>query len=588
MSPMVTETRWRFSAVLLAVCLLAVCPASAAERRTGGLIARGTKWATPYHVIDSGRAGPTVMITGGVHGNEPAGARAAEHIRCWTVRRGKLIVIPRLNVPGLADGGRYVPGASEELKNLNRNFPRTGRADKAQGRPAEAIWAFVKSARPDWLLDLHEGFDFHKSNPKSTGASIIHLKELKLGDTVKLMLDAVNATVADDGRKLVSLSGSADGSLARAAAQRLGAKAMILETCFKNQYMSLRTRQHRVMVHRLLRHLEMAGCEVERMTPSSTPALRVAIYNGLGTGNKTGINLEKILQTTKGTVVRLVGPPEIAAGVLARQFDAVIFGGGSGSGQARNIGDAGHKAVREFVKAGGGYVGICGGAYLATSGYDWGLRIIDARTVDRKHWKRGRGTVKMELTKLGRRIFGDAGPLVDIIYANGPLLGPGGGDDLDDYEILAHFRTEVRENDAPKGVMVNTPAIVASRYGAGKVLIFSPHPEKTETLHGMVRRAVAHVARRPQESPTSRPRKTALTAVTVRRSTVRTASHYARPFRAVRGNFGELRASIKCSDPWERCESYDKAVWRDSPAGGGGDMSCPAVRRSLHERRYQD
>ncbi|MBL7221398.1 MAG: succinylglutamate desuccinylase/aspartoacylase family protein [Phycisphaerae bacterium] len=491
-------------AVLLSVCLTVVCPVIAVER-TGGLIAAGTKWATPYYVVDSKVAGPVVMITGGMHGNEPAGARAAEHIRFWTIRRGKLIIAPRLNPAALAAGRRLIPGAPEGAGNLNRNFPKTGRQGKAIGAPAGAIWAFVKSARPDWLIDLHEGFAFHKSNPKSTGASIISLPELKLGDTVRLMLDAVNASVSDEGKKLVALRGSANGSLARSAAQKLGAKTMILETCYTDQYMSLRTRQHRLMVHRLLKHLKMAGCQSDCMSPAGGSVVRVAIYNGPGTGNSTGLNLEKVLCSRPGTLVRLVGPPDIAAGVLAGQFDAVIFGGGSGKGQAANIGAEGGKAVGEFVKGGGGYLGICGGAYLATSEYKWGLKIIDARTVDRKHWKRGKGKVKMELTKLGAAILGARDRTVEIIYANGPLLGPCGRKDLDDYEVLANFRGEINENKAPKGVMLNSPAMILGRFGSGKVILFSPHPEKTEALHGFVHRAVAHIARRRTKLPASRP-----------------------------------------------------------------------------------
>jgi len=499
------KTRRRFcAAVLLLVCLTAVCPAVAVER-TEGLIGAGTRWATPYYVIDSEVAGPTVMITGGIHGNEPAGARAAEHIRFWTIRRGKLIIAPRLNVTALAAEQRLTPGALEGGGNLNRNFPKTGRPDKASGRLAAAIWALVKSTKPDWLLDLHEGFAFHKSNPKSTGASIISLPELKLKETVKMMLDAVNASVSDEGKKLVALRGSANGSLARAAAQRLGAKTMILETCYTDQYMSLRTRQHRVMVHRLLKHLKMVDCESYRMSPAGGSVVRVAIYNGLGTGDGTGLNIEKVLCSRPGTLVRLVGPPDIEAGVLAGQFDAIIFGGGSGKGQATNIGSAGHKAVGEFVKGGGGYLGICGGAYLATSEYKWGLKIIDARTVDRKHWKRGKGKVKMELTKLGTRILGAPGPTVEIIYANGPLLGPCNRADLENYEVLAHFRGEINENEAPKGVMLNSPAMILGRFGAGRVILFSPHPEKTKALHGFVHRGVAHIARRRAKLPASRP-----------------------------------------------------------------------------------
>jgi len=232
------------------------------------------------------------------------------------------------------------------------------------------------------------------------------------------------------------------------------------------------------------------------MTLKTPGVVRVAIYNGLGTGRSTGLHLEKVLCSKPGTLVRLVGPPDIASGVLTGQFDAIIFGGGSGSGQARNIGPAGHKAVRAFIKGGGGYLGICGGAYLATSEYDWGLKIIDARTVDRKHWKRGRGKVKVEFTKLGRSVLGGPNKAVDINYANGPLLGPYNRKDLADYEVLSYFRGEINENNAPKGVMLNSPAMILGRFVDGRVILFSPHPEKMDALQGLVRRAVGHIGRR--------------------------------------------------------------------------------------------
>jgi hypothetical protein len=436
------------------------------------------------------------MITGGMHGNEPAGARAAEHIRFWTIRRGKLIIVPRLNPAALEAGKRWIPDAPRERSDLNRNFPKTGQPDKARGTEGGAVWAFAKSSKPDWLLDLHEGFAFHKSNPKSTGASIISLPKLKLGDTVKLMLDAANASVSDEGKKFVRLRGSADGSLARAAAERLGAKTMILETCYDDQHMSLRTRQHRLMVHRLLKHLKMVDCESGLMTPSGAGLRRVAIYNGPGASRTASRHLDKLLRAKPGTLVRLIGPPDIADGVLSGQFDAIVFGGGSGSGQSAGIGPGGVKAVRAFVKGGGGYLGICGGAYLATSEYEWGLKIIDARTVDRKHWKRGKGKVKIEFTKRGLGVLGSDRAAVDVNYANGPLLGPYKRKDLDDYEVLAHFRGEINENNAPKGVMMNSPAMILGRFGSGRVIIFSPHPEKIEALYGLVRRAVAHIAPR--------------------------------------------------------------------------------------------
>ena len=75
----------------------------AVEKLSSGLLAKGTKWETPVFQRDSGVAGATVFITGGVHGNEPAGARAAEQIRHWPIKKGRRIVVPRVNNLGLLD-----------------------------------------------------------------------------------------------------------------------------------------------------------------------------------------------------------------------------------------------------------------------------------------------------------------------------------------------------------------------------------------------------------------------------------------------------------------------------------------------------
>ena len=65
-----------------------------------GVIAEGTRWEMAWRVYDSGQPGPTVLVVGGVHGNEPAGASAAGQIQHWPVKRGRLIVVPRADGPG--------------------------------------------------------------------------------------------------------------------------------------------------------------------------------------------------------------------------------------------------------------------------------------------------------------------------------------------------------------------------------------------------------------------------------------------------------------------------------------------------------
>ncbi|MEC9054226.1 MAG: succinylglutamate desuccinylase/aspartoacylase family protein, partial [Verrucomicrobiota bacterium] len=124
----------------LPVALLLLLSGSAGGAPVSGILAAGTKWETPYHVIKGPRPGPTVFLTGGLHGNEPAGARAADQIRHWPILRGRLVVLPRANRPGLKAGTRHLPELPREKADLNRNFPRTGEKNEASSLIGREIW----------------------------------------------------------------------------------------------------------------------------------------------------------------------------------------------------------------------------------------------------------------------------------------------------------------------------------------------------------------------------------------------------------------------------------------------------------------
>ncbi len=466
----------------------------------GGLFRKGTEQETPWYVVDSGKPGPVVMIVGGLHGNEFAGARAADQIRHWPIARGKLLVVPKANWTGLKAGIRYIPNADRDLRDLNRNFPKTDEKNEAKGALAKEIWELAKQNKPDWLLDLHEGSDFHQINKKSVGSSIIPTKGKGMDEAVKKALAAVNATIDDPKKKLVRLRYPVNGSLARAAHEKLGARSMILETTIKDQPLSRRIRQHRLMVHAILEEIDLAKGGIHVLAPSTSgkqAVQRIAIYDAGGTGRTAAHNLEKVLRSMDNVLIRRIGPPEIRSGALD-QFDLVVFPGGSGSRQAAALEDKGKTKVREFVQGGGGYLGVCAGSYLAAHNYSWSLKIIDANTVDTKngHWRRGEGMVRMELTPKGRKLLGDFPKMVDVRYANGPIFAPAGASDLADFEPLAYFRTELAKNGARVGAMVDTPAILSGQMGKGRVLCISPHPESSKALHGIVRKAAGWLIER--------------------------------------------------------------------------------------------
>ncbi|MGI6083427.1 MAG: succinylglutamate desuccinylase/aspartoacylase family protein, partial [Limnochordia bacterium] len=116
-----------------------------------GVLAKGTKHETPYYIYNSGVKGPTVVVIGGMHGNEKAGYMAAREIKDFTVKKGRLIVIPELNRPAVKAAKR-----TSSLGDMNRAFPRK-KTDSPRNYLAKDIWNLMVKYRPTWLVDLHEG-----------------------------------------------------------------------------------------------------------------------------------------------------------------------------------------------------------------------------------------------------------------------------------------------------------------------------------------------------------------------------------------------------------------------------------------------
>jgi putative intracellular protease/amidase len=221
---------------------------------------------------------------------------------------------------------------------------------------------------------------------------------------------------------------------------------------------------------------------------AEVPVIKVAVYEDKGATGKGIPCVTEIMSRTDDIKLTRLKGADIAAGGL-RGYDLVMFTGGSGSAEAEGLGEKGREEVRDFVRNGGGYVGICAGAYLACSGFEWGVGILNAKTVSSK-WRRGQGEVKVEGEAFGEKLT-DRG----VRYANGPIIKADVRKDLPAFETLVSFRTELAENDTPVGVMVNAPAMVRSSYGLGRVFTSSPHPEQTAGLEDLVVQAVRWTAR---------------------------------------------------------------------------------------------
>ena len=147
---------------LFALCLLLYPHAARAQTQSGGLIMPGTRYQTSYLVKTGAAPGPTIVVMGGLHGDEVAGYLAARQLEKWTVRSGKLVIVSDANVPAIKANKRFVG------RNMNALFP--GRADgDGNERLAHALWQLIKFHKPDLLLTLHESRGFYAENKARYG-----------------------------------------------------------------------------------------------------------------------------------------------------------------------------------------------------------------------------------------------------------------------------------------------------------------------------------------------------------------------------------------------------------------------------------
>ena len=111
----------------------------------------------------SGRDGPSVWLTAGVHGDEVGGVVVVQEIfrrlRRHPLVAGRLSAFPLLNPFGFETASRRIPSSQEDL---NRAFPGDPNGSLAQ-RIAHLVGERVQGDSPDLVLDLHN--DWIRSIP---------------------------------------------------------------------------------------------------------------------------------------------------------------------------------------------------------------------------------------------------------------------------------------------------------------------------------------------------------------------------------------------------------------------------------------
>jgi uncharacterized protein len=188
----------------------------------------GTKHEVPYFLINGTKSGETVMITAGVHGNEPGGVRAAyellQRLRSneICVEKGSLIVVPLVNNQAYKRRIRGVP-------DLNRTFPR-GYNDSARHPVSAALFQLAKLHRVAWYLDLHEANGLSQIDSGVLGQTLISDPRSEAVQVIKKVASLINRSIVSRKRHFNIKVRGLPGSARHSAHKLLHANAITVET----------------------------------------------------------------------------------------------------------------------------------------------------------------------------------------------------------------------------------------------------------------------------------------------------------------------------------------------------------------------
>ncbi|MBI5252204.1 MAG: succinylglutamate desuccinylase/aspartoacylase family protein [Desulfomonile tiedjei] len=133
---------------------------------------KGTDSELDVYTVTGSSPGPTLLILGGIQGDEPGGYLAADLYADMSLNKGNMIVVPRANFLSIIENARGVLG------DMNRKF--AGNPDKSDrdARVVQIIKDLMKKS--DFFLNLHDGSGFYSTkwespdrNPSRFGQSII-------------------------------------------------------------------------------------------------------------------------------------------------------------------------------------------------------------------------------------------------------------------------------------------------------------------------------------------------------------------------------------------------------------------------------
>lgn len=153
------------------------------------------------------KPGKTLMLIGGIQGNEPGGFLSADLYADMSLEQGNLIVVPRANFYSIIMNDRGLNG------DMNRKFTHENIDLSMEDKIVNILKKLISES--DYLLNLHDGSGYYYPeyidelrNPKRYGQSVIadcaefsvpgRDEKIMLGEMAQDVIEEVNQYISND------------------------------------------------------------------------------------------------------------------------------------------------------------------------------------------------------------------------------------------------------------------------------------------------------------------------------------------------------------------------------------------------------
>ena len=213
------------------------------------------------------------------------------------------------------------------------------------------------------------------------------------------------------------------------------------------------------------------SAEQKKESPSEKK-LKVGFYVDEGSRGGGVPKIARLLEFSPQLELVMLDGKDLREGALSK-LDLLVMPGGSSQKQYESMQEAGAQAIRDFVSAGGSYLGVCAGFHCAMN--------RPQRVKLLPYGKEGsagyQGPASVDVSAEGAKLLGIPAQRYLCHYSMGPISFKENDWEHSKAQTLAVYKSTITKGGEKTNKMFNAPAIIYGNHGKGKVVATSFHPE---------------------------------------------------------------------------------------------------------------